>query len=101
VKDEAAPPILQHYDRPLSVALVKMQEDVWEAWRTRCTIQGDTEHRALALLNRAEAALQAANKPATIRTVWMLLADRASTSSDADTKAVAALAGMAMGLQPA
>jgi len=101
VKDEAAPPILQHYDRPAGVALAEMQEDVREAWRTRCAIQGDTEHRALALLNRAEAALQAANKPATIRTVWLLLADRASTSSDADTKAAAALAGMAMGLQPA
>lgn len=101
MKDEAAPPILQHYDRPPGVALAEMQEDVREAWRTRCTIQGDTEHRALALLNRAEAALQAANKPATIRTVWMLLADRASTSSDADMKAAAALAGMAMGLQPA
>jgi len=100
VKDEAAQPFLQHYDRPPGVALAEMQADIREAWRTRCVIQGDAEQRALALLNRAEAMLQAASKPATIRTVWMLLADRASTSSDADTKAAAALAGMAMGLQP-
>ena len=77
----------------------KLRHYLREAWRTRCAIQDDAEHRALALLTRAEAVLQAANKPATIRTVWMLLADRASTSSDADAKA-AALAGMAMGLQP-
>ncbi len=100
MKDEAAPPISQHYDRPLGLALAEMQEDVREAWRTRYAIQGDAEQRALAVLTRAEATLQAASKPATIRTVWMLLADRASTSSDADTKAAAALAGMAMGLQP-
>jgi len=38
VKDEAAPPILQHYDRPLGVALAEMQEDVRKAWRTRCAM---------------------------------------------------------------
>ena len=96
--DDVAPSTLQRYDRFLGVALAEMQADVQEAWRTRYAIQGDAEQRALALLNRAETALQAASKPATIRTVWMLLADRAGTSGDADTKAAAALAGMAMGL---
>jgi len=37
VKDEAAPPILQRYDRPPGVALAEMQADIREAWRTRCT----------------------------------------------------------------
>jgi hypothetical protein len=77
VTDDSSSPIVQRYDRPPGVAMAEMQADVQEAWRTRCTIQGDTEHRASALLNRTEVALQAANKPATIRTVWMLLGDGA------------------------
>ena len=44
MKNEAAPPILQHYDRPPGVALAEMQVDIREAWRTRCAIQGATEH---------------------------------------------------------
>ena len=52
-----------------------------------------------AIFDRAEAALQAAGTPATIRTLWIMLADRAGKSGDADLKAAAALAGMAMGLR--
>lgn len=98
--DDVAPSTVQRYDCFLGAALAEMQADIREAWRTRYAIQGDVEQRALALLTRAEAALQAANKPATIRAIWMLLADRAGTCSDADMKAAAALAGMAMRLQP-
>ena len=44
MKDEAALPILQHYDCPPGVALAEMQEDVREAWRTRCASGKDRGH---------------------------------------------------------
>jgi len=54
-----------------------------------------------ALLDQAEAALRLGGAPVTIRTLWMALADhRAGRSDDADLRAAAALAGMAMGLRP-
>ena len=97
---DAAPLSAPYYDRPPRLALAEMPAEARNAWRTRCVIQGDAELRAQALLNRAEAALQAAGRSVTIRTVWMLLADRAGANGDADLRAAAALAGMAMGLQP-
>ena len=63
-------------------------------------MQDEGELRVQAILDRAEAALLGAGTPATIRTLWMALADRAGPSGNADLKAAAALAGMAMGLQP-
>jgi len=70
------------------------------AWRNRYVTQAEGELRVQAILDRAEAALQSAGTPATIRLLWIALADRAGRSDDADLKAAAALAGMAMGLQP-
>jgi len=90
-----------HYDRSPRLALAEMPADARDAWRVRHAVHGDAELRAQALIERAEAALQAAGRPVTIRTVWMLLADRAGANCDTNLKAAAALAGMAMGLQPA
>ena len=63
-------------------------------------VQDEGELRVQAILDRAEAVLEAAGTPATIRTLWMVLADRAGQSGNADLKAAAALTGMATGLQP-
>ena len=97
---DAAPPRVPSYEWSPRAAEAEMPADVRGAWRARYSVQADAELRAEALLNRAEATLQAAVKPATIRTVWILLADRAGTDGDADVRVVAALAGMAMGLRP-
>ena len=97
---DAAPPRVPSYERSPRAAVAEMPADVRDAWRARYSVQADAELRAEALLNRAEATLQAAGKPATIRTVWILLADRAGADGDADVRIAAALAGMAMGLRP-
>ncbi len=88
------------YDRPSRQALAALPAGVRAAWRSRYGVEDDAELRAHALLDRVEAALQAAGRPATIRTAWIALADRAGASNDADLRAAAALAGMAMGLRP-
>jgi len=81
-------------------ALAEFSTEGRAAWRLRYRVGDDAELRVQALLDRVEAALQAAGKPATIRTVWIALADRAGTSDDPALRAAAALAGMAMGLRP-
>ena len=45
--------------------------------------------------------MQDAGDEATIRTMWIELADRAGITKDLDTLATAALAGMGCGLRPA
>jgi len=65
----------------------------------RYAAQEDAASRAEALVERAEMALVASGRSATIRDVWMLLARRAGSEVDADMRAAAALAGMAMGLR--
>jgi hypothetical protein len=70
------------------------------AWRNRYVTQVESEFRTQAILDRAEATLRSAGTPPTICTLWIALADRAVRSDDADLRAAAALAGMAMGLQP-
>ncbi len=87
------------YDRSPSRALAEMLAADRSAWRSRYAAEGDAELRAQALLERAEAALGAAGVPPTIRVLWIALADRAGRSEDADMRAAAALAGMAMGLR--
>jgi len=77
-----------------------MPAEVRAAWRDRYTTGADAELRVLALLDQAEAALRPDGAPVTIRTLWIALADRAGRSDNADVHAVAALAGMAMGLRP-
>ena len=98
--DDAAPAEVLDYERSPRAAAAEMPADVRDAWRARYSVQADAELRAEALLNRAEATLRTAGKPATIRTVWILLADRAGADGDADVRVAAALAGMAMGLRP-
>ncbi len=88
------------YDRPFRQVLATLPAGVRAAWRRRYGVEDDAELRVHALLERAEAALQAAGKPATIRTVWVALANRAGASNDTDLLAASALAGMAMGLRP-
>lgn len=88
------------YDRSLDVALAEMPSGVRQAWRECYIASAGAEARAEDNLRRAEAALQAALRPATIRTVWMLVANRAGTGGADDMKVAAALAGMAMGLRP-
>lgn len=88
------------YDRPLELALAGLSAEVRAEWRHRYITQREAELRVQALLDRAEAALRSAGKPAMVRTVWIVLADRAGTSGDPDLRAAAALAGMAMGLRP-
>lgn len=88
------------YDRPAARALAEMPTEVRAAWRSRYAADDDAVLRAQALLERAEAALAAAGVPPTIRTLWITIADRTGRSEDADLRAAAALAGMAMGLRP-
>ena len=88
------------YDRPPRQALGEMPVEVRAAWRSRYPAEAEAELRVQALLDRAEAALRASDAPVTIRILWIALADRAGRSDDADLRAAAALAGMAMGLRP-
>ncbi len=88
------------YDRPPRQALGEMPAEVRAAWRGRYITEAEAELRVQALLDRAEAALRPGGTPVTIRTLWIALADRAGRSDDADLRAAAALAGMAMGLRP-
>ena len=76
-----------------------MPAEVRAPWRNRYLAEAEAKLRVQALLDRTEAALRSAGTPTTIRTLWISLADRAGKSGDADLRA-AALAGMAMGLQP-
>lgn len=87
------------YDRQPRKALDEMPSRARGAWTARYIAQDGAAPRAEALVERAEAALIAAGKPATIRDVWMLLAQRAGSGDDADTRAAAALVGIAMGLR--
>lgn len=86
------------HDRPPRQALGEMPAEVRAAWRGRYITEA--ELRVQALPGRAEAALRPRGAPATIRTLWIALADRAGRSDDADLRAAAVLAGMAMGLRP-
>ena len=88
------------YDRSLELALEGLSAEVRAEWRHKYITQGEAELRVQALLDRAEAALRSAGKPATVRTVWIMLADRAGEAGAPDLRAAAALAGMAMGLRP-
>ncbi len=92
-------PNLTLYDLATYQALDRLPHDVRAAWMVRYAAQEDTAFRAEALVERAGTALIAAGRPATIRDVWMLLARRAGGGGDADMRAAAALAGMAMGLR--
>jgi hypothetical protein len=87
------------YDRQPREALGEMPTEVRLAWAARYVVQDGAGPRAEALVERAEAALIAAGRLATIRDVWMLLAQRAASADDAELRAAAALAGMAMGLR--
>lgn len=66
----------------------------------RYITEAEAELRVQALLDRAEATLRPGGAPVTIQTSWVALADRAGRSNDADLRAAAALADMAMGLRP-
>ena len=87
------------YDLPVRQALAGMPAAAREAWRLDYLTQDGAEHRAHALVERAEAAMRERGEPTTIRTVWMLLADRAGQEDNADLRAAAALAGAAIGLR--
>lgn len=87
------------YDLPVRRALAEMPAALRQAWRVSYLTQDGGEHKAQALVERAEAAMRERGEPTTIRTVWMLLADRAAQEDNADLRAAAALAGMAMGLK--
>ena len=87
------------YDLPVRHALDKMSAADREAWRVNYLTQDGAEHRVQALVERAEAAMRGRGEPTTIRTIWMLLADRAGQEDNADMRAAAALAGMALGLK--
>jgi len=89
----------ESYDRAVSDAFADLPHDVRAAWMGRYAAQEDAASRAEALVERAEMALVASGRSATIRDVWMLLARRAGSEVDADMRAAAALAGMAMGLR--
>lgn len=97
---DPATPGYPPYDRPPRRALGEMPAEVRAAWRGRYITEAEAELRVQALLDRAEAALQLGGAPVTIQTLWVALADRAARSNDADLRAPAALAGMAMGLRP-
>ncbi len=68
-----------------------MDADIRAAWAARRYLAQDgAGPRAEALVDRAETALAAAGKPAIIRDVWMLLAQRTGSGDDADIRAAAA-----------
>jgi hypothetical protein len=92
-------PAYPAYDRQPRQALGEVPAEVRLAWAARYLVQDGAGPRAEALVERAEAALVGAGRLATIRDVWMLLAQRAASGDDADLRAAAALAGMAMGLR--
>ena len=75
-----------------------MSPETWEAWRARYVSGDGAELRAIALLERAEVILQDAGETVTVHALWIMLADRAATENNADLRAAAGLAGMAMGL---
>ncbi len=87
------------YDLPVRQALAEMPAAAREAWRLDYLKQDGAEHRAQALVERAEAAMRERGELTTIRTVWMLLADRAGQEDNPDLRAAAALAGSALGLR--
>jgi len=89
--DGALPSGNSAYDRSPQLALGKMPAGARAAWRERYAVQDEGELRVQAILDRAEAVLEAAGTPATIRTLWMVLADRAGQSGNADLKAVCRL----------
>ena len=95
-----APPGHLPFDHLPRQALGEMPAEGRAAWRGRYLAEAEAELRIQTLLDRAEAALRSGGAPVTIRTLWMALADRAGRSDDADLRAAAALAGMAMGLRP-
>jgi len=99
---ESSPAPSSHppYDRSPRRALNEMSAETRAEWRNRYVTQAEGELRVQAILDRAEATLKSPGTPATIRTLWITLADRAGRSEDADMRAAAALAGMAMGLRP-
>jgi hypothetical protein len=70
------------------------------AWRKHHLTEAEAELPVLALLDRVETALRTGGTPVAIRMLRIALADRAGRSDDADLRAAAALAGMAMGLRP-
>ena len=92
-------PACPAYDRRPRQALGELPAEVRVSWAARYLVEDGAGPRAEALVARAEGALVAAGRPATIRDVWMLLAHRAAGGDDADLRAAAALAGMAMGLR--
>lgn len=87
------------YDLPVRRALAEIPAVGREAWRANYLTQDGAELRAQALVERAETAMRERGELTTIRTVWMALADRAGQEDNADLRAAAALAGMAMGLK--
>lgn len=88
-----------HYDRASGAALAELNDQVRSAWRLRYLAEDGVELRAVMLLERAEAQMLAAGRPATIRDLWMAIADQAAVANDLDVRAAAALAGLAMGLR--
>ncbi len=92
-------PACPAYDRQPREGLGELPAEVRVAWEARYLVEDGAGPRAEALVERAEAALVTAGRPATIRDVWMLLAHRAASGDDADLRAAAVLAGMAMGLR--
>jgi len=67
------------YDRPPRQALSEMPAEVRAVWRDRYITGAEAELRVLALLDQAEATLRPGGAPATIRTLWIALADRGGT----------------------
>ncbi len=86
------------HDRTVRKALVELAPHARALWRTRYLNDDGAELRAMAVLERAEAALRNQGQPTTIRTVWVALADRAAIGGERDVRAAAALAGFALGL---
>ena len=89
------------YDRPPRLALAELPANVRASWRDRYATQPEVELRVQSILERAETALHSAGSPVTIRTLWIALLDSLQgREGNADLRAAAALAGMAMGLRP-
>jgi hypothetical protein len=90
--------LVESHERTVRRALAELSPQARAIWRTRYLNDDGAELRAMAVLERAEAALRSQGHPTTIRTVWIALADRAAAGGEGDVRAAAALAGFALGL---
>lgn len=87
------------FDHSPRRAFSKLSDKTKAEWQARYCHDDGAAARVWALLVKSESEIRSQGLPTTIHTLWMKLADRAAKDDNNDTKAAAALAGMALGLK--